>query len=64
MGWIDYKKTYDMVPQGWMIEDMEMVGIADNIVNLFEYSKETLRTELTTFDESLGETDIRRGKLQ
>ena len=47
-----------------MIEDMEIVGIADNIVNVFEYSKETLRTELTTFDESLGETDIRRGKLQ
>ena len=41
MGWIDYKKAYDMVPHRWMIEAMKMVEIADNIVNLFENSKET-----------------------
>ena len=40
MGWIDYKKAYGMVPHGWMIEAMKMVGIADNIVNLFENSKD------------------------
>ena len=63
MGWIDYKKAYDMVPHGWMIEAMKMVGIADNIVNLFENSKETWRTELTACNESLGEVDIRRGNF-
>ena len=41
MEWIDYKKAYDMVPHRWMIEAMKMVGITDNIVNLFEKSKET-----------------------
>ena len=41
-----------------------MVGIADNIVNLFENSKETWRTELIACNESLGEVDIRRGIFQ
>ena len=61
MGWIDYKKAHNMVPPGWMIKAMKMVGIADNIVNLFENSKETWRAELTTCNESRGEVDIRRG---
>ena len=53
-----------MVPHGWMIEAMKMVGIADNIVNLFENSKKTWRTELTGYNESLGEVNIRRGIFQ
>ena len=64
MGWIDYKKAYDMVPHRWMIEAMKMVGIADNIVNLFENSKETWRTELIACNESIGEVDIRREIFQ
>ena len=42
---------------------MKMAGIADNIVNLFENSKETWRTDLTACHESLGEVDIRRDFL-
>ena len=53
-----------MVPHGWMIEAMKMVGIADNIVNLFENSKKTWRTELTAYNESLGEVNMRRGIFQ
>ena len=64
MEWTDYKEAYDMVPHGWMIEAMKMVGIADSIVNLYENSKETWRTELTAFNESLGEVDVRRGIFQ
>ena len=52
-----------MVPHRWMIEAMKMVGIADNIVNLFENSKETWRTELIVCNESLGEV-VRRGIFQ
>ena len=47
-----------------MIDAMKMVGIADNIVNLFENSKETWRTELIAFNESIGEVDIRREIFQ
>ena len=61
MGWIDYKKAYDMVSHRWMIEAMKMVGIADNIVNLFENSNETSGTELITCNEGLGEVDISGG---
>ena len=61
MGWIDYKKAYYMVPNRWMIEAMKIVGIADNIVNLFEDIKETWKTELIACNESYGEVDIRRG---
>ena len=49
-----------MVPHCWMIEAMKMVRIADNIVNLFENSKETWITELIACDKSLGEVDIWR----
>ena len=52
-----------MVPHRWMIEAMKMAGIADNIVNLFENSKETWRTELIVCNESLGEV-VRRGIFQ
>ena len=60
MGWIDYKKASDMVLHGWMIQAMKMVGIVDKILNLFENSKDTWRTELTPFNERLGEVNIRR----
>ena len=47
-----------------MIEAMEMVGIAYNIVNLFENTKETWRTEMIACSETLVEVDIRRGIFQ
>ena len=53
-----------MVPHCWMIEAMKMVRIADNIVNVFENSKETWITEQIACNESLGEVDIRRGIFQ
>ena len=53
-----------MVPHRRMIEVMKMVGVADNIVNLFENSKETWRTELMKCNKSLGEVDNRRGIFQ
>ena len=64
MGWIDYKKAYDMVPHSWMIEAMKMVGVAGNILELFEKSKDKWKTELTACGEGLGEVDIRRGIFQ
>ena len=31
MGWIDYKKAYDMVPHSWIIECLDLFGGAENI---------------------------------
>ena len=34
MAWVDYKKTYDMVPHSWLLEVVEMMGVADNVKSL------------------------------
>ena len=34
MAWIDYKKAYDMVPHSWIIECLDLFGIAENIKSL------------------------------
>ena len=31
MAWIDHKKAYDMVPHSWIIECLDLFGVADNI---------------------------------
>ena len=33
MGWIDYWKAYDMVPNSWVIKNLNMMGIAKNVLN-------------------------------
>ena len=29
--WIDYKKTYDMVPHSWIIDCLDTIGINEKI---------------------------------
>ena len=29
MVWIDYKKAYDMVPHSWIIESLDLFGVAE-----------------------------------
>ena len=31
MAWVDYKKAHDMVPHWWIIEYLDLFGIAENI---------------------------------
>ena len=31
MAWIDYKKTYDWVPHWWIIERLDLFGVAEKI---------------------------------
>ena len=38
MAWVDYKKAYDMVPHSWILEAIEMMGVADNIRLLLRHS--------------------------
>ena len=49
-----------MVPHRWMIEAIKMVGIADNIVNLFKNSNKMWRAKLIAYNESLGKVDFRK----
>ena len=32
MSWIDYKKAYDMVPHSWLLEVVELLGVAENLI--------------------------------
>ena len=38
MAWIDYRKAYDMVPHSWILETLELTGIATNIQRLVRES--------------------------
>ena len=38
--WIDYKKAYDMVLQSWIIECLDLFGLAENIKSLLVNSME------------------------
>ena len=38
MGWIDYRKAYDMVPHSWILEMMGKVNVAENVQSLLRRS--------------------------
>ena len=40
MAWIDYKKAYNMVSHSWIIECLDLFGVADNIKSLLVNSME------------------------
>ena len=40
MAWIDYKKAYDMVPHSWIIECLDLFGVAENVKSLLVNSIE------------------------
>ena len=64
MAWIDYKKAYDMVPHSWLLECLDMVGVADNIRQLISNSMSKWKTCLTSNGQELGEVEINRGIFQ
>ena len=64
MAWIDYKKAYDSVPHSWIIESLELIGVADNVKALLEKSMSLWRTTLTSNGKMLGEVEFKRGIFQ
>ena len=61
MAWIDYRKSYDMVPHSWIKECLELFGVAEDIkVN----SNENWRVIFCARNSELGEVDIKRGVFQ
>ena len=62
--WIDYKKTYDMVPHSWIKQCMGWFGVANNIRRTLEKSMKTRRVELTSGGKTLGDAKIGRGIFQ
>ena len=64
MIWIDYRKTYDVVPHSWIKKSMEMCGVADNIFHLLSKSMESWQTILMSGNEELARVSIQRGIFQ
>ena len=61
MAWIDYKKAYDMVPHSWIIECLDLFGVAENTKSLLANSIEKWEVMLCSGNSELGEAEIKRG---
>ena len=46
MAWIDYKKAYDMVQHLWIIECLDLLGVAENIKSFLVNSMENWKVLL------------------
>ena len=64
MAWIDYKKTYDIVPQNWILHCLKMYKISHEVINFIEQTMKTWRVDLTAEGRSIIETKIQRGIFQ
>ena len=59
MAWIDYKKAYDMVPQSWVIECLNLFGVAENIKSLLVNSMEKWKVMQCSGNSELNEVEIK-----
>lgn len=64
MAWIDFRKAYDMVPHSWILETLEMFGIAKNVVAMLRNSMPDWKTNLYSGNTHLGDVSIKRGIFQ
>ena len=62
MAWIDYKKAYDMLPHLWIIECLDLFGVAENIKGLLVMFRKLVM--LCSGSSELGEVEIKRGIFQ
>ena len=63
MTWIDYKDAY-MVPHSWIIECLDLFGVAVNIKSLLVNSMEKWKVILCSGNSDLGEVQIKRDIFQ
>ena len=62
MGWIYYKKAYDMIPHSWILESLGLVQVSENIVEFIRKSMKNWNTNLTSCGEYLA--NVERGIFQ
>ena len=51
--WIDYKKAYDMVPHSWIMECLDLFGVAENIKRLLVDSMEKWKVMLCSYVQEI-----------
>ena len=64
MAWIDYRKAYDFVPHSWILECLDMLGIADNVRSFLEKSMKKWKLLLSSIGSNLSEVDVNRDIFQ
>ena len=64
MAWIDYKKAYDMVPHLWILECLDLFGVAKNIKSLLVNIMEKWKVMLCSGNFELGEVETKQGIFQ
>ena len=53
-----------MVPNSWIIESLDLFGVAENINSLLVNSMEKWKVMLCSGNSELGEAEIKRGIFQ
>ena len=64
IAWIDYQKVYDMVPHSWIIECLDLFGVAVNIKSLLVNSMKKWKVMLCSGNSELCEVETERGIFQ
>ena len=47
MAWTDYKKLYNMISHSWILENLALVQVSENIVQYITKSMKNWNTEVT-----------------
>ena len=63
MAWINYKNVY-MVPHSWIMECLDLFGVAGNIKSLLVNSMGKWKVMLCPGNSEFGEIEIKRGIFQ
>ena len=64
VAWIDYKKAYDMAAHSWIIECLDLFGVAENIKSLLVNSVEKQKVMVCSGNSELGKFEIKQGIFQ
>ena len=64
MAWTHYRTAYDFVPHSWILECLDLLGIADNVRSFLEKSMKKWKLLLTSNGSELCEVDVNRGIFQ
>ena len=64
MGWIDYRKAYDMISHSWILESLKDLGVHKQISEFLQESMKAWRVELRCGEQILGEVKINTGIFQ
>ena len=64
MAWIDYRNAYDSVTHCWILECLDVLGIADNVRSFLEQSTKKWKLLLNSNGSNLCEVDVNTGIFQ